>query len=116
MLRLRVGDDAQAHASLDETVALYNERRGEIENDYRAGALRPLAEAYRALGERGKALEFYRLAVEEGVVNQNLMPRINDLVATCNSMALSAVEPDAELWQQMRAIQAELAQRVGTAR
>lgn len=115
-LRLRVGDDARAHARLDATVALYDERRAEIENSYRAGALRPIAAAYRALGERGKALEFYRQAVEEGVVNPNLMPRINDLVATCNSMASSAVEPDAALWQRMRAIQAELAARVASSK
>jgi hypothetical protein len=112
VLRLRAGDEARARAALETAVALYDARRGEIESADRAGALRPIAEAFRALGDAGKALEFYRHAVEEGAVNPNLMPRINDLVATCNSMAIHDVEPDAQLWSRLRAIQSELARRV----
>jgi hypothetical protein len=45
-----------------------------------------------------------RRFVEEGVENPNSRPRAEDLSATCRSMALHAVEPDADLWKRMRQI------------
>jgi len=113
-LRWRVEDRAGARAQLEAAVVLYFEHQGEIEPAYRAGVLRPLAEAHGAMGEAGKERELYRRAVEEGAVNTNLMPRIDNLVATCNSMARQGFEPDAALWARMRAIRAEIAESLST--
>ena len=46
----------------------------------------------------------YKTAVEEGTANPNSRPRAEDLTATCCSMALSAVEPDKELWAKLKQI------------
>jgi len=73
-------------------------------NIYRAGALRPLAEAYQSMGDTAAALTVFKKAVEEGVENPNSRPRVEDLSATCRSMALSGVEPDADLWARLREV------------
>ena len=66
-------------------------------------ALRQVAEASVAAGEREQALKLYRRAAEEGVQNANARPRTEDLVATCLSMARQGVQPDAELVRRLRA-------------
>jgi hypothetical protein len=60
------------------------------------------------MGDEAGALFVYRQAVEEGVENPNSRPRAEDLSATCCSMALHAVEPDAELWKRIRQISEQL--------
>ena len=64
---------------------------------YRAGVLRPIAEAYHAMGERANALALYERAIDESLVNTNSRPRVEDLVATCLSLAKTNCEADAEL-------------------
>jgi hypothetical protein len=96
-LRHRAGEPQRGRLEADQALARYHERRAEIVDIHRAGALRPLAEAYRAMGDTGAALTVYRLAVEEGVENSNSRPRADDLIATCCSMARHGVEPDAAL-------------------
>jgi hypothetical protein len=109
-LRYRAGDASGARTEVDEALALYETQGGLIVDIWRAGALRPLAEACQAMGDRNGALSVYRLAVEEGVRNPNSRPRAEDLAATCVSMASNAVEPDAGLWARIRAIRAGLSQ------
>ena len=70
----------------------------------RAAALRPIAEGYARLGDRDRALELYKRAVEEGVANPNSRPRANDLAATCASLAVVDLEPDAELMARLREV------------
>lgn len=72
-----------------------------IKDMWRGEALRPLAEAYVALGATAEALNVYRLAVEEGARNPNARPRAVDLHATCLSMAKVGLEPDAALQARM---------------
>ncbi|HEX6882348.1 MAG TPA: hypothetical protein VF530_03145 [Planctomycetota bacterium] len=107
-LRHSVGDAAGARAELAEAAARYEAERANIVEIYRAGALRPLAEAALALGDGAGALTFYRRALEEGALNANARPRAEDLVATCLSMARLGVTPDPELWQRILAIRAGL--------
>lgn len=109
-LRFQAGDQEKARAEADAELALYREEGDKIVSIWRAGALRPLAEAYQAMDDTDAALDVYRLAVEEGVVNPNSRPRAEDLSATCCSMALHAADPDAELWTQMRQIREGLGQ------
>ncbi len=98
------GDGQNARKEADAMLALFNSHRDKIVNIYRAGALRPLAEAYQSMGDTAAALAVYKRTVEEGVENPNSRPRAEDLSATCCSMALHGVEPDAELWTRIRQI------------
>ena len=56
------------------------------------------------MGDTATALSAYKRAVEEGVENPNSRPRAEDLSATCLSMAVHGVEPDAVLWTRIRQI------------
>ncbi len=56
------------------------------------------------MDDTAAALMVYKRAVEEGVENPNSRPRAEDLSATCLSMALHMVEPDAELKNRIRQI------------
>ena len=96
-LRHRAGGQQEARKDLDSGLALYDAQRGEIVDIYRAGVLRPLAEAYQSMGDQAASLKLYKRAIEEGAVNPNSRPRAEDLSATCCSMAIGGVEPDAEL-------------------
>ncbi len=96
-LRHRAGDTQQARSDVDSALAMYEAQRGEIVDIYRAGVLRPLSESYQSMGDGAAALKLYKRAIEEGAVNPNSRPRAEDLCATCCSMAIHAVEPDAEL-------------------
>jgi tetratricopeptide (TPR) repeat protein len=107
-LRFGAGDAARAREDADAALALFDAEGEQIVNIYRARALRPLAEAYQAFGDAAAALEVYRRAVEEGVGNPNSRPRALDLSATCLSMALHGVEPDAVLRARIRRISEEL--------
>ena len=103
-LRFLAGDGESARREADAMLALFDSQRDKIVNIYRAGALRPLAEAYQSMGDTAAALAVYKRAVDEGIENPNSRPRAEDLSATCCSMALHGVEPDAELWTRIRQI------------
>ena len=107
-LRYRCGEKEKGLADLDAARARFEADVEKIVNIYRAGSLRPLAEAYQAVGETKASLAVYKLAVEQGMVNPNSRPRAEDLAATCASMALRGVEPDAALWARLREIRAGL--------
>jgi tetratricopeptide (TPR) repeat protein len=107
-LRFRAGDAAMARTQADALLALFEAEREKIVDIYRAETLLPLAEAYQAMGDWQAALEVYRMAVEEGVANPNSRPRAVDLSATCCSMALHGVRPDAGLRDRMNRIYEEL--------
>ncbi len=107
-LRYRAGDRDKARADADRALALFEAEGSQIVDIYRARALRPLAEAYQSMGDTAAALAVYRRAVEEGVANPNNRPRALDLSATCCSMAVHGVEPDAVLWARLRRIREEL--------
>ena len=100
-LRFLAGDMQKARTDADALLALFDSQRDKIVNIYRAGALRPLAEAYQSMGDTAVALAVYKRAVEEGVENPNSRPRAEDLSATCCSMALHSIKPDAELWTRI---------------
>lgn len=103
-LRFNAGDRQKAETDADAMLALFDAQRDKIVNIDRAGALRPLAEAYQSMGNTATALAVYKRAVEEGVENPNSRPRAEDLSATCLSMALNRAEPDAKLWARIRKI------------
>jgi hypothetical protein len=108
-LRFGAGDEDEARRDAAAILARFAAERDQIMNMYRAEALRPLAEAYGAMGDRSAALGIYRTVIEEGAENPNARPRAEDLCATLCSMAVNGVEPDAELWARVR----EIRQRLG---
>ena len=96
-LRFRAGDAKKARTEVDGAWALFDSDRASVVDIYRARTLRPVAEAYHAMGDRTSALKVYRAAVGAGVENPNSRPRAEDLSATCCSMARSGFEPDEAL-------------------
>jgi hypothetical protein len=60
------------------------------------------------MGDAGTTLNLYRRALEAGQENPNSRPRTDDLIATCCSLALHAVEPDETLMSRIRDIRAGL--------
>lgn len=107
-LCFRTGDETGARAEVQKALDLFDAKRDTIVNIYRARTLRPIAEAHHAMGDTTAALALYKRAVEAGMENPNSRPRADDLVATCCSLALHAVEPDAVLASRIREIQAGL--------
>lgn len=104
----RAGDTDAGRLEIDGALAVFEREHEKIVNVERAGALRQVAEAWQSIGDTAAALRAYRRALDEGVVNPNSRPRAEDLAATCRSMAVAGVEPDAATWERIRAIQAGL--------
>jgi hypothetical protein len=107
-LRFRAGDEKAARAEVDAALARYDAERTRIVDVYRAGTLRPIAEAFATMGDGAAALAVYKRCVEEGVVNPNSRPRADDFAAACCSMARRGVEPDAALWSRLIEIEGKL--------
>jgi hypothetical protein len=103
-LRWLAGNREKARRDNDALLAAFEAERHQITNIYRAETLCPIAECYHAMGDDAASMNVYRRAVEEGIENPNLWPRADDLSATCCSMAVCGVEPDAELWTRIREI------------
>ncbi len=100
-LRHRAGDEEGARCEAAAALALFDAERARIVDIYRAGALRPLAEAYQAMGDAAAARAISGKALEEGALNPNSRPRAEDLSATCRSMACRGVDPGADLRARM---------------
>ncbi len=107
-LRFRAGDEDKARTGVEHALNKFDKNRKKVVNIYRAGILRSIAEAYQAMGDTGTARSIYERALEAGIENPNSRPRAEDLTATCCSMALYAVEPNAELWNLIRRIHSNL--------
>ncbi|MDA0974551.1 MAG: tetratricopeptide repeat protein, partial [Planctomycetota bacterium] len=102
------GADEAARAAIERAEEVHGTRLQEIYDIYRAGALRPVAEAWVAVGDADRARAMYLRALASGMENPNARPRAIDLAATARSMAASGFQPDAELLEEMRAIRTRL--------
>ena len=107
--RIRMGDTAGARADLERLRAQYDARSEEIVNLRRATSLRALAEGFALIGARDEAVRCQRDALEAGTINPNSRPRAEDLSATCASIALAGIEPDASIRQRIERARAGLA-------
>lgn len=99
-LRFNAGDRETAALQADAALNLFlkdSSDRSRIITIEKAEALVPLAETYQAMGNRDKTLHIYKLAVQAAVENPNSRPRAEDITDILCSLALHAVEPDAEL-------------------
>jgi tetratricopeptide (TPR) repeat protein len=104
----KAGDTDGATQRLAQAMELYERERANTVNIYRAGALRPVAEAYAQLGQPAQALVLYQRALEEGMENPNSRPRLDDLAATVISMAVQGVQPSADTRTRIQSIAAQL--------
>lgn len=109
--RSAIGQGDAARDLLDGSVKLAEEKLESLQNFYRADALRPVAEAYAKLGDQERALELYNQVVELGALNPNIRPRVSDITATCVSMALHDIKPDADLFSRIQGIVDGLAKK-----
>ncbi|MGK0480514.1 MAG: hypothetical protein ACJAQ3_000477 [Planctomycetota bacterium] len=81
----RADDTKAARVMANSALALYDTSREGIVNIFRGEALRPVAEAYLALGDSATATVVYERALEEALVNPNSRPRAADLAMTAIS-------------------------------
>ncbi|MGB0766462.1 MAG: tetratricopeptide repeat protein [Phycisphaeraceae bacterium] len=109
--RAAAGQQDAARELLEAAVELGEEKLKDVQNFYRADAMRPVAEAYAKIGDEQRALELYKRVVAMGAENPNLRPRISDITDSCVSMAVQGIEPDDELFATIRAIVNELAEK-----
>ena len=110
VLQKEVAEPEKARKQVSRALRLYEQKRKTVYDIYRAGLLRPIAEALVALGDRARALQIYKMAAEAGQENPNSRPRCDDLVATCCSLARNGLEPDAELRARLIQIRKALGQ------
>lgn len=104
----RIGDDAAARAELERALGSFEAERARIADIFRAGALRPVAEAFARLGDESRARAVFTEAIEEASRNPNARPRAMDLAQNCASLARAGIEPDAAMWSRLRAIRSAL--------
>lgn len=98
------GKKRDAKAAMDDLLLEYQGNRERIVNIWRAGALRPVAEAFWMMDDHDSATFVYELALREGVENPNSRPRAEDLAATATSMALHGYQPDSAMMTRMHEI------------
>lgn len=98
----QAGDTEKAITDTDRLHTLLNEKKNTILDIDRADTMVPLAETYQAIGRPEETLVLYKKAVEAALINPNPRPRAEDLSAICCSMAVTAVEPDAEFWTSIQ--------------
>lgn len=107
-LRWRAGDGARAQKDVKVALSMFDIARDDIQDMERAGVLRPVAEAFQAMGDTAQALAAYRRAIDDGAANPNARPRAVDLASTCLSMAEHGVEPDSALEKKIAEVLAGL--------
>ena len=103
-----VGQIQNAQLYLDKCISLFDENIDKIHDFQRAETLIPVAEVYHLIGQPVKAVEIYKLAVEQGVLNPNKRQWAEDMAQICCSLASIALEPDKELMNRINNICEEL--------
>lgn len=95
--RAEAGDSEQAREEIEEALRALEAGRKYISDVFRARALRPVAVAAVATGDRELADRVFLEVVEVGATNPNARPRAEDLARTLAAMALAGHEPSEEL-------------------
>lgn len=103
-MRFRAGQEGRARAELDALLERFDAASDEMQDLHRADTLRPIAEAYAAMGLTQRSLNIYERVIKAGVVNPNIRPRITDFVSTCCSMVAHNAEPTENIWNRLRVI------------
>lgn len=99
-----LGETAAATSELASALVRFEQEKRTIIDMFRPEVLRPVAEAWMALGDEAAARRTYVLALEEGAANPNARPRAQDLSATLASMARHGLRPDESMTRRIREI------------
>lgn len=99
--RYRAGHSQKAREDVAAAWTLYKSHGMQISVIHCSETLMPLAEAFGAMGQTDVARDVYKRAIQECLANTNTKTRAEDMAAICVSMAISAVEPDCDLWQRL---------------
>ena len=110
-LRHQAGDPARASETLERAVTTFHEHKSELYTYQHAAVIRDIAAGFAKTGKLERAHSLYGEAVDAGSINPNVRPRTEDIVHTAVSMALSGVEPDADLFSAMQGILKDLSER-----
>lgn len=100
-LRFRAGDTRGGRKALDQSYRAFEDVCPRLTDVFRARTLRPVAEAYHAIGDDEAAVAAYERALAECVVNPNSRPRAEDLVALCISVVRSGLAGDERLGRRI---------------
>lgn len=106
--RHALGQKEQSLKVLREAVGQYEAAREGIVSIWRGRSLRPLAEAFHAVGSPTSAVQLYERALIEAVENPNSRPRLEDLVLTCNSIVATGVQTPESLRKALMRTRAAL--------
>lgn len=104
----RLGDKEKGVEVADEALARYDEISESILSIWRGRAIRPLAEAYHALGEELTASKLYERALVEAVVNPNSRPRAEELMEITVSIARTGLKPSEDLMAAVKRTRGQL--------
>jgi hypothetical protein len=104
----RAGEAERGQKWITQALAKYDAENPLLSQVFRAGCLRPLAEAQVRMGQGEAANLLYWRVVEVGAENVNARPRVEDLVATCLSMVETGFAPEEKLANRLRTIAAGL--------
>ena len=104
-LRAKAGQKEVAAAEFDGALELYQTRREEIVNIYRAETITPVAQGLFELGQSEAAAKVYAQAIEEAVINPNSRPRAIDMTEILCSMAKVGFVPSPDLQKRIDEIQ-----------
>ena len=102
------GDLDAANEEIAEAWALYEGEFRKIADVFRADALRPVAEAVHATGDRTATITAYRRVLDVGSTNPNARPRAEDLTRTLHSMARAGFQPDDSIERRIDEIESGL--------
>lgn len=108
VMRAQAGDVPNGIATADSALVRYEAVREKIDSTFRGRALRPLAEAYAALGESMTANDLFERALAEAVINPNSRPRTEDLVKTCTTIVRAGHTPTESLLEMLRGTKKDL--------
>lgn len=100
-IRFKAGETEQSLADAEVLLELYEADSSQILFTRRVETLLPLAESYQAMGKSELALPVYKKIVQEIGPNYGVKLCAESVSAVCCSLAVNAVEPDAELWQHL---------------
>jgi hypothetical protein len=95
--RVRIGEDSAAREMLVRAIERYEAGRATIIDIDRAATLRPVLQAWAAIGDAERTRELLAKTLEEGAVNPNARPRAIDLAATLALVAERSITVDAQL-------------------
>lgn len=103
-IRFKAGETEKSLADAGALLELYEADSSQVLFTRRVETLLPLAQAYQAMEKSALALSVYKRVVQEIGPNYGVKLCAESVSTICCSLAVNAVEPDTELWLNLRNI------------